>query len=131
MLRRMKTIFVVSCDDENKFKSNGGIKRKSELRKMNHHHSRRRLPRSNYRNIMIQTKFLLLSVMLTICIFIPYGRSLTILLFLETISECNYDMIHISFTFLSERTITLFNCTCIIYFENLVCVYLFLICVAN
>ena len=97
MLQQLIKIIILPCDDDQIKITNGGIKRKLKLREMNHHSNRRR--GNNYRNVMIQTKFLLLSVMLTICILIPYGRSLTISFYCisKIMSKCKYNMIHISF----------------------------------
>lgn len=94
MQQHLETI-IVPCEDE--VKPNGGIKRKFKLRRMNHHLHYRV---SNYhRNIMIHhTKFLLL-VMWIICIFMPYGRSLTIFhCVYSNFDENANDIIHISFS---------------------------------
>ena len=109
MQQHLETI-IVPCEDE--VKSNGGIKRKFKLRRMNHHSC------SNYhRNIMIHhTKFLLL-VMWIICIFITYGRSLTIFYCVYLCSvfwwEWNWHNPYFIFCFNASIIIS-FNCTYII-----------------
>ena len=107
--------------DNGVLKSNGSIQRKSKLHKMNHLHPTCFI--ANYRShhhcrkIMNQNKFLLL-VMWSICVFIPYGRSLIVLLFIFTFgiifSKCKWHNPNYVFCCNAYAIITLFKCTCII-----------------
>ena len=128
----LKTMIAVpSCDGV--LKSNGGIKRKLKLQRMNHLH-----PScfTNYhshrcRKIMNQNKFLLL-VMWSICVFIPYGRSLMILLCLRKFqimfSKCKWYDPYYVFCCNASAIITSFHCTCIISITLILCLRNVMIC---
>ena len=133
MLQQLIKIIILPCDDDQIKITNGGIKRKLKLQRMNHLH-----PScfTNYRShrcrkIMNQNKFLLL-VMWSICVFIPYGRSLMILLCLRKFqiifSKCKwYDPYYI-FCCNASAIITSFHCTCIISITLILCLHNVMIC---
>ena len=122
----LKTIIEVpSCvGDDSVLESNGGIKRKSKLQRMNPPHPT--CFTTNYRShhrcrkIMNQNKFLLL-VMWSICLFIPYGRSLMILLFM-----CKFEIIFSKCKWHNPNFVFLKKCICNYYMIQMHLYYLFL-----